>query len=68
VSRLPWELSDEQSWAEAASILDRQPTAEAQQRIRRQRRWIWLLVGRGVVVTTVGVLLIVLLSHSPAAA
>lgn len=65
MSRLPWELTDEQRWAEAESVLDRQPTPEARQRIRRQRRLVWLLVGGGVVVATVG-LVILVLSHSPA--
>jgi hypothetical protein len=60
----PWELTDEERWASAESILARQPTTDAEQQMGRRRRSLWLLVGGLVVVTTIVVTLVLLLRHA----
>jgi hypothetical protein len=52
---------DEDRWAQAQSILDDQPTQEADRRLRRFRRSVWLRIGGALVVAAaVGVLVGVL--------
>lgn len=56
-------VTDEERWVEAESILARNPTPSARRRIRRLQRFLWILVGALLVVTTIGVVLAVLLGH-----
>jgi protein-S-isoprenylcysteine O-methyltransferase Ste14 len=56
---------DDERWAQAQSVLDQQPTREADQRLRRSRRLVWTgIAGVLMVGVAVGVLVSVLVSGS----